>query len=196
MTVGNERRECLLNKLLRWYNAFNRITRSFDWNFRFCSYLCSVLKMGASMRITTAYLNSSQVDAMQPRQPATQYEHKKSTFYTILLQSNAFVYALSLVWFSRFHHIIEFWAVSCSFFFCARFVLFLVDEIQWSFQGKLNCSSAGGLNHFTTLSNLFISLDINAAKMTFFRSATWTNIQVQMHVIVLFKCRFYAHFWL
>lgn len=116
MTVGNERRECLLNKLLRWYNAFNRITRSFDWNFRFCSYLCSVLEMGASMRITTAYLNSSQVDAMQPRQPATQYEHKKSTFYTILLQSNAFVYALSLVWFSRFHHIIEFWAVSCSFF--------------------------------------------------------------------------------
>lgn len=36
--------------------------------------------MGASMRITTAYLNSSQVDAMQPRQPATQYEHKKTHF--------------------------------------------------------------------------------------------------------------------
>lgn len=37
-----KRRTRVLNKLLRWYNAFNRITQVSIENFRFCSYLCSV----------------------------------------------------------------------------------------------------------------------------------------------------------
>lgn len=130
--------------------------------------------MGASMRITTAYLNSSQVDAMQPRQPATQYEHKKKH----ILHHSSTIKCICLCVISRLVLALPPYnrILSCQLFLfflrSFRFVLFLVDEIQWSFQGKLNCSSAGGLNHFTTLSNLFISLDINAAKMTFFRSAT------------------------